>query len=58
MEVRDLMKHLGLETFVKSTGGKGIHVVAPIEPQREWPEIKEFAHHFVLMMERAKSGLT
>jgi bifunctional non-homologous end joining protein LigD len=57
IEVRDLMKHLGLETFVKSTGGKGIHVVAPIEPQHEWPAIKEFCHHFVLMMERAKSEL-
>src|ERR1700728_1859589 len=56
-EVRDLMKHLGLETFVKSTGGKGIHVVAPIEPKHEWPAIKEFAHHFVLMMERANSKL-
>ena len=57
IEVRDLLKHLGLETFVKSTGGKGLHVVAPIEPQHEWPEIKEFAHHFVLMMERANPKL-
>lgn len=57
MEVRDLMKHLGLETFVKSTGGKGLHVVAPIEPKHEWPDIKEFAHHFVLMMERANPKL-
>jgi len=57
VEVRDLMNHLGLETFVKSTGGKGIHVVAPIDPKREWPEIKEFAHHFVLMMERANPKL-
>ncbi|HVT98508.1 MAG TPA: non-homologous end-joining DNA ligase, partial [Acidobacteriaceae bacterium] len=57
IEVRDLMKHLGLETFVKSTGGKGIHVVAPIEPEREWPEIKEFTHNFVLMMERSNSAL-
>jgi bifunctional non-homologous end joining protein LigD len=57
IEVRDLMKHLGLETFVKSTGGKGIHVVAPVEPEREWPEFKEFAHNFVLMMERSNSGL-
>jgi bifunctional non-homologous end joining protein LigD len=56
-EVRDLMKHLGLETFVKSTGGKGIHVVAPIEPKHEFPEVKEFAHHFVLMMERANPKL-
>ena len=57
IEVRDLMKHLGLETFVKSTGGKGIHVVAPIDPKHEWPEIKNFAHGFVLMMERANPKL-
>lgn len=57
IEVRDLMKHLGLETFVKSTGGKGIHVVAPIDPKNEWPEIKTFAHDFVLMMERANPKL-
>ena len=57
VEVRDLMTHLGLETFVKSTGGKGIHVVAPIEPKRDWNDVKEFAHNFVLMMERANSGL-
>lgn len=57
IEVRDLMKNLGLETFVKSTGGKGIHVVAPIRPDHEWPEIKEFAHNFVLMMEHANPKL-
>jgi bifunctional non-homologous end joining protein LigD len=57
VEVRELMKHLGLETFVKSTGGKGLHVVAPIDPNHEWPAFKEFAHHFVLMMERANPKL-
>ena len=57
VEVRDLMKQLGLRAFVKSTGGKGIHVVAPIQPRLEWPEVKEFAHTFVLMMERANPKL-
>jgi bifunctional non-homologous end joining protein LigD len=57
IEVRDLMKNLDLETFVKSTGGKGLHVVAPLQPEREWPEIKTFAHNFVLMMERANPKL-
>jgi bifunctional non-homologous end joining protein LigD len=57
IEVRDLMKQLGLESFVKSTGGKGLHVVAPIAPDREWPEVKEFAHSFVRMMESAKPKL-
>jgi bifunctional non-homologous end joining protein LigD len=57
IEVRDLMKQLGLESFVKTTGGKGIHVVAPVEPNHEWPEFKGFAHNFVLMMERANPKL-
>jgi bifunctional non-homologous end joining protein LigD len=57
IEVRDLMKQLGLESFVKSTGGKGIHVVVPVAPDHEWPEFKEFAHNFVLMMERANPKL-
>ena len=57
IEVRDLLKQLGLESFVKSTGGKGLHVVAPIAAHHEWPGVKEFAHHFVLMMERAHPDL-
>ncbi|MGC2619011.1 MAG: DNA ligase D, partial [Acidobacteriaceae bacterium] len=57
IEVRDLLKSLGLETFVKSTGGKGLHVVAPLKPERDWPEIKAFAHNFVLMMEHANPKL-
>jgi bifunctional non-homologous end joining protein LigD len=56
-EVRALFKQLGLESFVKSTGGKGLHVVAPIAPQHEWPAVKGFAHNFVLMMERAHPKL-
>jgi bifunctional non-homologous end joining protein LigD len=57
VEVRDLLKQLGLESFVKSTGGKGLHVVAPIAPERGWAEVKEFAHHFVRMMEAANPKL-
>jgi len=57
MEVRDLMAQLGLESFAKITGGKGIHIVAPIEPERGWAEVKEFAHSFVRMMEAANPKL-
>jgi bifunctional non-homologous end joining protein LigD len=32
-------------------------VVAPIAAHHEWPEVKEFAHHFVLMIERAHPDL-
>jgi bifunctional non-homologous end joining protein LigD len=41
---RDILKSVGLETFPMMTGGKGIHVIAPLVPQAEWPEVKDFAH--------------
>jgi len=42
-EVRDFLTDLGLKTFLKATGGKGVHVVAPITPKAGWDETKAFA---------------
>lgn len=56
-EFRDRLEALGLKSFVKTTGGKGLHVVAPIKPEYEWPEVKEFAHNVVLGMERENPDL-
>jgi bifunctional non-homologous end joining protein LigD len=41
--VRDLLETLGLQCWVKTTGGHGIHVVAPITPHRQWDECLTFA---------------
>ncbi|HLO24161.1 MAG TPA: DNA ligase D [Methyloceanibacter sp.] len=43
IEVRDFLADLGFTTFLKSTGGKGLHVVAPLNPKLGWPEVKAFA---------------
>ena len=43
-QFRDILKTLGLETFPMLTGGKGVHVIAPLVPEAEWPEVKDFAH--------------
>ncbi len=56
-EVRKRLKAMGLESLLKTTGGKGLHVVVPIAPEMEWPVAKEFAHGFVLSMERANPTL-
>jgi bifunctional non-homologous end joining protein LigD len=41
-EVRERLKKAGLASFVKNSGGKGLHVVSPIEPKAEWPAVKAF----------------
>ncbi|MBB5327689.1 DNA ligase D [Tunturiibacter gelidoferens] len=56
-EVRKELKKLGLESFLKSTGGKGLHVVIPFVPEYDWAVIKQFAHAFVLKMEKDQPGL-
>jgi len=42
-EVRNELKGRGLESFVKTSGGKGLHVVVPMEPGPTWDEIKAFS---------------
>ncbi len=49
--IRERMKEFGLKSFVKTTGGKGLHVVIPIEPKYGWPTIKEFAKAIAQSME-------
>jgi bifunctional non-homologous end joining protein LigD len=50
---RDILEQIGLETFPMITGGKGVHVIAPLTPRAEWPEVKDFAHRLALAVAQA-----
>jgi bifunctional non-homologous end joining protein LigD len=43
-EMQAFLKELKLRSFVKTTGGKGLHVVVPIKPNYHWDEVKNFSH--------------
>jgi bifunctional non-homologous end joining protein LigD len=45
-DVRDALQKLGLVSFLKTTGGKGLHVVVPFAPGPSWAEAKAFARTF------------
>jgi bifunctional non-homologous end joining protein LigD len=48
-EIRDRLAALELESFVKLTGGKGLHVMVPIE-DAPWPMVKAFAGRLAARM--------
>jgi bifunctional non-homologous end joining protein LigD len=48
---RALLDELGLHSFVKTTGGKGLHVVVPIKPEHSWDVIKPFSRAIAIHLE-------
>ncbi|HEU0154787.1 MAG TPA: DNA ligase D, partial [Stellaceae bacterium] len=50
LEMRDVLARLGLKSFAKTTGGKGLHVVVPLTPRLGWDEVKEFTRAVAMRM--------
>jgi len=44
LSAKHLFQELGLISFVKLTGGKGVHIHVPITPRYSWKEIKDFIY--------------
>jgi bifunctional non-homologous end joining protein LigD len=51
--MRRLLTQLGMESFLRTTGGKGLHVVVPLNPGCAWPKVKDFAHAFAATVAQA-----
>jgi bifunctional non-homologous end joining protein LigD len=46
LEIRDRLKLASLESFLKCTGGKGLHIIVPLAPAKNWDEVKGWASAF------------
>jgi bifunctional non-homologous end joining protein LigD len=55
--VRKMLGTVGLESFPKTTGGKGLHVVVPLVRRADWRECLEFSRAVAEAMERLDSTL-
>lgn len=56
-DIRNRLKKNGLISFPRLSGGKGIHVIAPILPEHNWDKVKAFTKEFSERMARAASSV-
>jgi bifunctional non-homologous end joining protein LigD len=53
-DVRERLAAFGLQSFVKTSGGKGLHVVLPVQPEASWEQIKSFTKTIAEMMAKER----
>jgi bifunctional non-homologous end joining protein LigD len=54
VRLKALLSDLGLKTYPLLSGGKGLHVVAPLDQTRDWPTVKSFAERFTRAIAEAE----
>jgi bifunctional non-homologous end joining protein LigD len=68
-EIRDFLSELGLKSFLKTSGGKGLHLVVPLKRNHSWDEVDQFSraiadaivtaspqHYIATMSKKARAG--
>jgi len=52
IDIKQRFKNPGLQSFLRTTGGKGLHVIIPIQRRNSWDVVKNFASNFARLMVR------
>lgn len=52
LKMKDLLDHFNLQSFPKTSGGKGLHLWVPLNSSVSFEQTKEFAHAVALMLEK------
>jgi len=50
--LRGLLQEIGLKCFLKTSGGKGLHLMVPIRPEHDWDVVKDWAHRVAAHLAR------
>jgi len=50
-KIREMLSRLGLKSFIKVTGGKGLHIHVPIAPRYSWEQVKLFSKSLMKVLE-------
>jgi bifunctional non-homologous end joining protein LigD len=59
LELRDLLRELGLRSWIKTSGSKGFHIAVPLDREAEFGEVETFAHQVgKVLVTRDPSRLT
>lgn len=53
LQIRSFLEELGFESLVKTTGGKGFHIVVPLQRRQNWDEVKAFSKSVAELIEQA-----
>jgi bifunctional non-homologous end joining protein LigD len=54
IDIREKLQALALDSFCRTTGGKGLHVVVPLVAEAGWDEVKPFCRAFAEMVSQAE----
>ncbi|WP_457097907.1 DNA ligase D [Lysobacter sp. P5_B9] len=52
--LRDLLADIKLVSFLRTSGGKGLHVVVPLNPANDWPLVKRFARSIAVALAKSE----